>query len=147
MTKADAQKFCMVFLREQEHAVLATVNAGGRPQAAVVTYFVEDDWTFYFTTRRETRKHENLMHNRRVAMVVGTGPGPVSIQIEGTAEPVEGTERETVMGAFLTKRKSYYDIFLKIPGYDFSVFKVRPDWIRLFQINDGAGAEVFTRII
>ena len=72
MNKEISKQEVLKFLKEKELAVVSTVSAAGKPEAATVIYFIDDDFSFYFITRRNTRKFENLQLNNNVALVVGT---------------------------------------------------------------------------
>lgn len=136
MEKEKARKECLTFLRANEYGVVATIAENGAPQAATITYLIDDDFTIYFATRRTTRKYKNLEHANTIAMVVGAGPAAISVQLQGTTQVIEGEEREKTMERFLMKHESYYRIFLRMPGYDFAVFKITPTWIRFFNIEE-----------
>ena len=145
MEKEKARKECLAFLKANEYGVVATIAKNGTPQAATVTYLIDDDFTIYFATRRTTRKYKNLEQNNAIAMVMGTGPAAISVQLHGTTEIIEGEAREKTMERFLMKHESYYRIFLKMPGYDFAVFKITPTWIRLFNVEEKE--EMFREIL
>lgn len=146
MEKEEARKACLQFLKDNEFGVVATITRNGLPQAATITYIVDDDFTIYFSTRRDTRKYENLEFHSVIAMVVGAGPISTSVQLEGNAKRLEGKEQEEAMKRFLVGRESYYRIFLKMPGYDFATFKITTTWMRFFTVKAGE-KEHFTQII
>lgn len=47
---------CHEFLLENEYAVVATATVTGTPNAAVVTYLIDDDWHVYFLPEKKRRK-------------------------------------------------------------------------------------------
>jgi PPOX class probable F420-dependent enzyme len=57
------------FLRQANIAVLATVDAQGRPHAAPVWYFYEGG-VFTISTDRHSRKHKNLVANPNVCLTI-----------------------------------------------------------------------------
>ena len=81
------------FVRACGLAVVATSDAGQRPEAALVGVAALDDGTLIFDTRRESRKVANLHDNACVAVVVGWNDG-ISLQFEGAAEITSGAVRE-----------------------------------------------------
>jgi uncharacterized pyridoxamine 5'-phosphate oxidase family protein len=70
------------FLEENKTCVLATVASDGRPQAATVGFSVDDSFNLLVGTNRNSRKYQNLVNNKKVALVVGFS-GDKTVQIEG----------------------------------------------------------------
>lgn len=128
---------CKEFLLKNEYAVVATTNGEGIPEAAVVTYIMDRDWNIYFFTRKHTYKHRNLISNSLIALVIGTGPESQTVQINGIAEPLTDEENEHWMNEFLAEREGFYSTFLKLQGYDFAGYKVRPRRIRWLHVTEG----------
>jgi len=147
MDKEQARQECLHFLKSQEYAVIATVSKEGAPEAATVSFSVNDNFDMYFATRHATRKFKNLENNQDVALVVGTGPGPVTVQIQGTAQLLDGEEQEQAMVEFLTSKMSYYDVFLKLPGFDLAAFKVTPYWIRMLNADAIRKEEKYIQVL
>ena len=149
MEKNEALKQkALDFLRKNVLSVVATVTADSKPNAATVLYYVDDDLNFYFVTRRQTRKFANMSTNRHVAVVVGVGDMPGTIQMEGEAELMEeGLEH------FMKQLEQheqllqlYFGPFTHIQGLDFAIFKVRIDWFRLESMEkDTLQIEEFSR--
>lgn len=81
---------CIAFLTEQPHtAKIATVRPDGRPHAATVWFYLDNE-TIYFTTWHSTAKARNLRHNPNVSIVVDDETPPFAfVQIEGVAEITE----------------------------------------------------------
>ena len=80
MNKEISKQGALKFLKEKQLAVVSTVSAEGKPESATVLYFIDDDFNFYFITRRNTRKFGNLQStNNNVAIVVGTELAPVTV--------------------------------------------------------------------
>jgi nitroimidazol reductase NimA-like FMN-containing flavoprotein (pyridoxamine 5'-phosphate oxidase superfamily) len=60
------------FLQKNKVAVVATASKDGIPEAATITYLFDDDFNFYFITRKQSQKLINLRKNPNVALVIGT---------------------------------------------------------------------------
>lgn len=73
------------FLKENATAVVAT-SFKDQPRASTVYYFVDDDFNFYFATKRKTSKYINAELNPNAAVVVGSGPEHISVQFYGQIE-------------------------------------------------------------
>lgn len=122
MTLMDVSKF----MTSQDTCVVATVTAGGDPQAATLGYSHEDDFTMLIATHKNTRKYANLTANGKVAIVVGV-TGAKTVQYEGIAKEVSAKE----LGIRLEK---HYE---KVPGAQKyasdegqTYFVVTPSWLK-----------------
>jgi len=61
--------------RQQHFAVLCTQHSG-QPYASLVAFAVTDDLRYLcFATKRDTRKHHNLVANPRVALLIDSRRG------------------------------------------------------------------------
>ncbi|HEY6756746.1 MAG TPA: pyridoxamine 5'-phosphate oxidase family protein [Nitrososphaera sp.] len=80
------------FLSSNEACRLATCN-DGIPHVVPVSYIFEDG-SFLMATDYETKKYDNIKHNKRVALVVDiySSVGNSAICVQGTAEIVEKGE-------------------------------------------------------
>jgi nitroimidazol reductase NimA-like FMN-containing flavoprotein (pyridoxamine 5'-phosphate oxidase superfamily) len=144
-TDADTQA-CRDFLLENEYAVIASSNKNV-PSAAVVMYIMDENWNIYFFTRKSTTKHKNLLENKHIALVVGTGPESITTQVTGTARELSEAEADEWMDEFLIKREGYYATFLKLQGSDFVGYVVKPSEIRWLHIAPNEENEDIARIM
>ena len=116
----------ITFLRRHPWGVVATVAAGGAPQAAVVGIAVTDHLELVFDTVDASRKVTNLRADGRVAVVVGWDDEQ-TVQLEGLADEPAGDELEACLAAYFAafpdgrERRSW-------PGITY--IRVRPTWIR-----------------
>ena len=114
------------FLRRYRLAVQASVAPGGAPQAAVVGFGVSDDAEIVFDTLTTTRKHQNLVADARIALVIGW-EHEATAQIEGIVDFPTGDElvrvREIYFAAYPDGRDR-----LAWPGITHA--RVRPTWVR-----------------
>ncbi len=150
MNKEISKQEVLKFLKEKQLAVVSTASSAGKPEAATVIYFIDDDFNFYFVTRRNTRKFENLQSNSNVAIVVGTELLPVTVQIEGTAELVSGEDGELLMAEIIKRpqiQSLYFGPFLELKGIDFAAFKVKINWLRWLSVDPETGREDYSQII
>ena len=112
------------YLRAQPWAIEASVTPQGAPQAAVIGVAVTDRWELLFDTVTQSRKHQNLVKNPRVAFVIGW-EHERTVQYEGIAEMPTAAELSAVQSC-------YFDRFpdgptrLSWPGLVYW----RPTWIR-----------------
>lgn len=114
------------FMRSEALAVVATTDAGGRPEAALVGIAALDSGLLIFDSLVDSRKVNNLRHNPSVALVAGLTEG-VSIQLEGEATICAGEDR--------LKYGTEYN--LQLPGSralddGFAVITIAVRWVRVY---------------
>ena len=80
------------FVRVAGMGVVATVDAEGNAEAALVELAATNAGEVIFDSAVVARKVGNIAANPRVALVVGWSYG-VSVQVEGLADTLTGTER------------------------------------------------------
>lgn len=100
----DTTKFredALAFLKENYTTVIAT-SFNDEPRASTIYYYIDDEFNFYFITKRNTSKYINIEMNPRAAIVVGTGPDHITVQAHGSVELVlEDAEKEKILGRFV----------------------------------------------
>jgi hypothetical protein len=122
MTKDDV----LQFLRGKRFAVIATADASGAPEAALVGFAVTPDGRLIFDTSTNSRKASNLAARREVAMVVGWDD-EITVQIDGVADRPTGAELALAKEAYFAvwpdgrARENWPDIAYVV---------VTPHWLR-----------------
>jgi len=121
------------FMSSERLAVLATVDAAGRPEAALMGFAVTPELEIVFDTVKTSRKYPNLKKNPRVAWVIGCAT-ELTVQYEGIAEELSGEE--------LAKyNKTYFAVFPDGPAREswpgITYFVVHPKWVRYCDYNPG----------
>lgn len=147
MDQKELRQEVLKFLKEKTLAVLSTISPDNKPQSATIIYFIDDDFNFYFATRRNTRKFHNLGANGNVAIVVGSEPAPFTVQAEGVAESCGDEEFVKMMDARPGINKLYFGPFLDMKGLDLVTFKVRINWLRWLSVDQETGEEMYRQII
>ena len=102
--------------RSQNLATLATHN-DGQPYASLVAFYAADDLKhIYFVTPKTTRKFANLNADSRVAVMVNSSTNQasdfhraISVTAVGSAEEVEGLEKEPLLNRYLVKHPHLED--------------------------------------
>lgn len=119
------------FMRAQPCVVEASVTPQGTPEAAAIRVAVTDRWELLFNTVTQSRKHQNLVMNPRVAFVIGW-EHERTVQYEGIAELPPEAELAEV-------RAYYFDHFRDGPTEQtwpgLVYWRVRPTWIRYSDLN------------
>lgn len=124
----------IAFIRRHRLAVVASTDASGAPQAAVVGLAVTDELELVFDTLGDTRKAQNLRRDGRAAVVVGWDDEQ-TLQLEGAADELTGQTLQRL-------QRSYFQTFpdgptrLAWPGITY--FRIRPFWARFSDFRGGA---------
>ena len=142
MKNIKVRDFALKFLRESITAVVATSTTDGNPHAAVIYFYVDDDFNFYFLTAHNTRKYENLMQNPKISLTVGFGPPYITIQGRGKAELLENNSDEE-SAAIVKIDKRLYSKDYRWPLFEISrfkneklyVFKIIPSELTLLNLD------------
>ena len=137
MTRAEFVEF----VRAAKLGVVATVDAEGHPEAALVDLAVTDHGEVLFDTKAAARKVVNIGGNQRVALVVGWADR-VSVQAEGDAEVLSGAEREKygrIHQEQIPKSRAFRE--------DFTLVKMVPTWLRYFDARPESFSIVETPLV
>ena len=110
------------FLYHHPMAVLSTVAADGTPWGAAIYYVADDGFNFFFVTRTETYKYQNLDAHPVAAITVADNDSQTTVQASGEISRVP--------------IQDYMDIFID------KLAKIRPegdhDWAPpLHKIHEG----------
>jgi uncharacterized pyridoxamine 5'-phosphate oxidase family protein len=71
------------FLQTHPMGILSTVDVEGNPWGAAIYFIADDDFNFYFVTRSETYKFQNLERNPHVALTVADSKSQITVQAAG----------------------------------------------------------------
>jgi general stress protein 26 len=82
------------FLRAHPIGVLATVTPENEPHGTVIYYSIDKHFDVFFVTKSQTRKNDNLKHNKHVMLTVFEASSQTIAQIIGTAR--ESTDDNNV---------------------------------------------------
>ena len=149
--KTELKKQALEFLKNKEVAVISTLSENNEPSVATILFSVDDDFNFYFITRRQTRKFKNLQINKTIAIVVGTELEPGTIQMQGEVQLLKGNEVENFIGEMSKNKKDLLNLysgpFLSISGIDFAIFKVKINWMRYLRLDLEEMKEEYHQII
>lgn len=72
------------FLRRHPMGVLSTVDSEGKPWGAAIYYVADEDFNFYFVTRVETLKYQNLDKSPFAALTVADADNQTTVQAGGS---------------------------------------------------------------
>lgn len=137
MTKEDLRKESLKFLDDQITAAVSTVSPLGEPQVSTMYYYIDADFNFYFITAKGSKKLKNIESNQKVAIVVGFGPAPITVQAGGIAEINQDFKEELIDKIF--KKINFHSLdqwpALKLQKDGLVIFKVKPKWLTFLNFD------------
>lgn len=135
--RLDALKF----LQENSTAVIAT-SFKDDPRASTVYYSIDNDFNFYFITKRKTNKYFNAELNPKVALVVGFGPEHISVQAHGTVELIVDEEDRDRIANLIVGRQNLKGVTVwpidemeNLKNGEKVIFKIIPDELVYMNID------------
>lgn len=138
------------FLKTHPVGVLATVDPNNDPHAVAIYYSVDEGFNLSFTTKHDTKKHDNLKHNAHVMLVAHEESSQTTVQVTGVAEEVtdssEANEifKETVKAAMQTSDSGVPPIS-KLYAGSYEAWRIKPRQIRMavFIRPDPGGYDIY----
>lgn len=119
----------VAFLNKHNLAVISYVD-GSEPRAAVVE-FGNHGLNLVFDTASDARKVRCMQKNPKLAAVIGWD-GNITVQYEGTASQLSGTELDHYKKLYFAKNPDAQK-WESEPGIMY--FKVVPTWVRYSDLN------------
>lgn len=130
---STARAEALAFAQSHTAGVLATVSKDYAPHASVVYFVADDSFNIYFLTKRGSRKYAAMMAHPQVAFTLGRQEIPQTLQIEGVASELTGTEDQDAhvpdLMNVLAQQKPGMVPAGKMDG-DLAVMWLQPKWIR-----------------
>lgn len=126
MTRMDRAEL-VDFTRRMGLAVVATLGPDCAPQAALVGIAATDAGELVFDTSRVSRKVANLQREARVAVVIGGWQDEVTVQCEGVADILDGSDLARCRPFYFDQ---YPDGRERAQDPDIVYVRVRPRWVR-----------------
>jgi pyridoxine/pyridoxamine 5'-phosphate oxidase len=126
----------VAFVRRRGQAVVATRGPDGAPQVTSVGIAVTAEAEFVFELSIHSREHQNIRAFPLVGMVIG-GDEEVTLQFEGSAERLDGDERDRCLRAYFQQHPLGRD---RSQASYITYVRVRPGILRL---SDSFGVQEF----
>lgn len=142
----EIRKRILRFLQQNKTAVIATTSPKGEPQAATISYVVDEKFGIYFIARKGSRKFTNLSTHPNVGLVIGTDPKvPAMAEIQGVAHPIENPN--IFVTDYFTKALASGDAewwpLYKSRGVDFVFYRVDIQWMRWLDLATSGDFHIF----
>ena len=123
--------------------VLSTVSDAGKPYAAVIYFVVDHNLNFFFVTKTDTKKSQNLEKNNNAALTILDPNAPKTIQATGTVEGVHEPDIRTYLLKRISEANSNKGIYYWPPPLskldsqgDLILYKFQPDWLRFADFTE-----------
>lgn len=124
-TELEIESRIRAILEEQQLAVLST-QRNGQPYSSLMAFaFTADLKTILFATSKATRKHQNIIQESRVSLLVDNRRNrdedfhkATALTILGKAEEISENEKENYHKLYL-KRHPHLEKFLLAPSTSF----------------------------
>lgn len=141
------------FLQSHPVGTLATVDPNGDPHAAVIYYFVDDNFNVVFTTKRETRKFDNLSHHNHAMLVAYETGSQTTVQVTGVATEIQDIEEaesafRSMLAASMATSKAGVPPITKLYAGRYVAMRLKPVQIRMavFTRPDPSGYDMHESI-
>jgi general stress protein 26 len=142
------------FLKSHPVGVLAMVDPNGNPHATVIYFSIEEDFSISFTTKRDTKKHDNLQHNNHVMLVAYEAETQTTTQVIGTAEDITDAQQaqetftNTQIAASETSEEAGEPPISKLYAGEYVAYSLKPAQIRMavFARPDSGGYDMYETI-
>lgn len=124
------------FLKAKKEGVLATNDPNGYPHATVVYIRIEDDFSIVFTTKRQTKKYDNLKQDNNAMLVVYDAASQVTAQVVGQVEEVTDMTQsqrafDEMLATSLTRSREAIPPITKIFAGGYISLRLVPKQIRM----------------
>jgi general stress protein 26 len=93
------------FLAHHHVGVLSTTSSDGQPWGSAIIFATDENLNFYFMTRADTLKYQNIASNPKVAITITDESQQITVQASGTVKPVEAEDIMDVVFHKLDKLK------------------------------------------
>ena len=114
-------------LYKSDLCTLATASLQGKPEAATVQYYADENYNLYFESFPSYRKYQNITSNPRASVVI-TSPDMKTVQMDGAISQLSGSDADWAKQKIIERHGKGVG-YLFAPDVRF--FKFEPHWIRV----------------
>lgn len=123
----------------QDNFVMSVaVCEDNKPTSSVLVYYVDKSLNFYFVTHAESYKAKKLLKNPHISLSIWK-QNFMLVQADGdVSEITDPITRIDIIGKIAdaaVKDPTFLPPLLKIEGESYIVFRVKPTWIRKFDLT------------
>ncbi len=131
------------FIKAHSEAVIATIDAEGRPSTSVIFYVIGEKDEMFFITKTKTAKYENLKLNNKAALTIVDKVKPIAVNSIGTTfEITDVADKDKIMQAVF--KLSYSELhdyapIIKLHKGSFTVLKFSPTMAKMTDFTKPLG--------
>lgn len=138
LMKPDFLKQTAYDFLSKNQVMSIAISSEDKPTASVVIYHVDEDLNLYFVTDENSYKAKILLKNPKISLAVWKF-SQLLIQADGITELISETlyKHKIIdeIAQAAVKIKKFWPPILAISDVKYSVFKIKPSWMRLMDIN------------
>ncbi|MBP7842656.1 pyridoxamine 5'-phosphate oxidase family protein [Candidatus Woesebacteria bacterium] len=151
MAKQFTSSEILDLMRKTSLMSLAVSDKDGQPQSHMMLFAIDDDFTLYFATTKDSGKHKAIQYNNKVGISVLCN----EIALVQMAAEVFELQNEDAVQAIdkladaATELPNFWPPVLRIIKENYAVFKVIPKSIRALDLTDStmtSAQSMFTNI-
>ncbi len=125
-------------MRKTSLMSLAVADRNGQPQSHMMLFAIDDDFTLYFATTKDSGKHKAIQDNNKIGISVLCTEIAL---IQMTAETFELQNEEAMLAIdklaeAATELPNFWPPVLRIIKENYAVFKAVPKSIRALDLTD-----------
>jgi len=124
-------------MRKISIMTLAVSGSDNQPQSHVMLFTIDPDFTIYFTTSKDSSKHNALKENPKVGLSVWS-ENEMLVQIQGSIEELETNDELDALDKLAeaaVSKPNFWSPLLQIMKKDYAVFKITPNSIRALDLT------------
>jgi general stress protein 26 len=151
MSEYSSKEKVYEFLQSHAVGILSTATTAGIPSASPIYFIVDEDLNFFFVTKSDTKKAQNVKENKNVALTIVDSGIPLTIQSSGTVEEVQDPQMYAKLAEANAKEKggfSWPPPLSKLESEGFLLlYKFQPSWLRVGDFSESKeGADIQNNI-
>jgi uncharacterized pyridoxamine 5'-phosphate oxidase family protein len=128
------------FLQGHALGVLSTVSPDGTPYASPIYFITDKELNFFFVTKSDTKKAQNIAQNNHAALTITQASPPITIQATGTIGEAQEPEIFAKIADAYAKEKGEFSwppplSKLQSEGY-LLMYKFIPTWLRVGDFSE-----------
>lgn len=136
MDAVELNKVVLDFLNGHRKALLAVVSPDHKPKVSLMLYAIDENFHFYFGTRKAFKKYAWMQENTQVSLAVAEEAlDPLRVvEVQGVVHFIAPDKTAHILEFFESKNPSKY--YVK-GAEDFVMFRVEPEHVRWLDATSG----------
>ena len=153
-TLSERQRRIYQFLADNPVGVLTTVDPNGDPHGVVIYFTIDKQFNLAFLTKTGTKKHDNLVRNDKIMLVVYEPVSQSIAQVIGNAHKIKSNYEinqvaQLIFEASLKTSEAGVPPINKLQAGTYTAFVIKPVQIRMAVYehpDDGDYSQIFESI-